>query len=110
MTCMLSGALHGSSSVIANRSEQLLRLSQYVLRASGCTDVDDALTARQLPTGQIEVGVHIADVSYFVKKVKRFFCCLMTCSAFAKYSACCSVDNILSSCCAGACRVKNHIL
>ena len=35
----------------------------------GCTDVDDALSARQLPDGRIEVGVHIADVSYFVKKV-----------------------------------------
>lgn len=30
-------------------------------------DFDDALSARVLPDGDIEVGVHIADVSYFVK-------------------------------------------
>ncbi|KAI8970424.1 exosome complex exonuclease RRP44-like protein [Mycotypha africana] len=33
----------------------------------GCTDIDDALHARQLPNGNWEVGVHIADVTYFVK-------------------------------------------
>ena len=36
---------------------------------AGCTDVDDALSVRQLPNGQTEVGVHIADVSHFVQKV-----------------------------------------
>ncbi|KAH0036052.1 ribonuclease R, partial [Aureobasidium melanogenum] len=33
----------------------------------GCVDIDDALHARTLPNGNIEVGVHIADVSNFVK-------------------------------------------
>ncbi|OAQ81645.1 mitotic control protein dis3 [Purpureocillium lilacinum] len=33
----------------------------------GCQDIDDALHARQLPNGNYEVGVHIADVSHFVK-------------------------------------------
>ncbi|RYP74231.1 hypothetical protein DL771_003164 [Monosporascus sp. 5C6A] len=33
----------------------------------GCQDIDDALHARQLPNGNFEVGVHIADVSHFVK-------------------------------------------
>ena len=33
--------------------------------------MDDALSARQLPDGKFEVGVHIADVSYFVKKVSK---------------------------------------
>ncbi|EPS42877.1 hypothetical protein H072_3153 [Dactylellina haptotyla CBS 200.50] len=33
----------------------------------GCQDIDDALHARQLPNGNCEVGVHIADVSHFVK-------------------------------------------
>lgn len=33
----------------------------------GCTDIDDALHARELPNGNIEVGVHIADVTNFVK-------------------------------------------
>ena len=33
----------------------------------GCQDIDDALHARLLSNGNFEVGVHIADVSYFVK-------------------------------------------
>ncbi|PPQ74156.1 hypothetical protein CVT24_012874 [Panaeolus cyanescens] len=32
----------------------------------GCQDIDDALHARRLPNGNIEAGVHIADVSHFV--------------------------------------------
>lgn len=33
----------------------------------GCTDIDDALHCRFLESGNIEVGVHIADVGYFVQ-------------------------------------------
>lgn len=33
----------------------------------GCVDIDDALHAKPLPSGNFEVGVHIADVSHFVK-------------------------------------------
>lgn len=33
----------------------------------GCTDIDDALHAREIGPGRIEIGVHIADVSHFVK-------------------------------------------
>ena len=33
----------------------------------GCTDIDDALHSRLLPNGNIEVGVHIADVTYFIR-------------------------------------------
>lgn len=33
----------------------------------GCVDIDDALHAVQLPNGNYQVGVHIADVSHFVK-------------------------------------------
>lgn len=33
----------------------------------GCVDIDDALHARPLPNGNFQVGVHIADVSHFVK-------------------------------------------
>lgn len=33
----------------------------------GCQDIDDALHARPLPNGNYEVGVHIADVTHFVK-------------------------------------------
>lgn len=33
----------------------------------GCVDIDDALHAAKLPNGNFEVGVHIADVTHFVK-------------------------------------------
>ena len=33
----------------------------------GCTDIDDALHARLLENGNFEVGVHIADVSHFIR-------------------------------------------
>ncbi|KAK7024218.1 exosome catalytic subunit dis3 [Halocaridina rubra] len=33
----------------------------------GCTDIDDALHCRTLPNGNFEVGVHIADVSHFIR-------------------------------------------
>ena len=33
----------------------------------GCTDIDDALHSRVLPNGNIEVGVHIADVTHFIR-------------------------------------------
>lgn len=33
----------------------------------GCKDIDDALHARDLPNGNIEVGIHIADVAYYMK-------------------------------------------
>jgi len=33
----------------------------------GCKDIDDALHCFRLPNGNFQVGVHIADVSYFVK-------------------------------------------
>ena len=33
----------------------------------GCRDIDDALHCIRLPNGNLQVGVHIADVSYFVR-------------------------------------------
>jgi len=33
----------------------------------GCTDIDDALHAFTLPNGNYQVGVHIADVSHFIR-------------------------------------------
>ncbi|DAZ97028.1 TPA: LOW QUALITY PROTEIN: hypothetical protein N0F65_012897 [Lagenidium giganteum] len=32
----------------------------------GCQDIDDAMSVRLLPNGNVELGVHIADVTYFV--------------------------------------------
>eukprot|EP01061_Rhynchopus_euleeides_P046657 TRINITY_DN895_c6_g1_i1.p1 TRINITY_DN895_c6_g1~~TRINITY_DN895_c6_g1_i1.p1 ORF type:complete len:1075 (+),score=463.79 TRINITY_DN895_c6_g1_i1:82-3306(+) len=34
----------------------------------GCKDIDDALHCEQLPNGNYEVGVHIADVTHFMKE------------------------------------------
>ena len=34
----------------------------------GCTDVDDVLSVRRISDGRVEIGVHIADVSYFVNQ------------------------------------------
>ncbi|XP_070541854.1 DIS3-like exonuclease 1 isoform X2 [Ptychodera flava] len=39
----------------------------FSIDPKGCEDVDDTLSVRQLPNGNLELGVHIADVSYFVK-------------------------------------------
>lgn len=33
----------------------------------GCTDIDDALHCRQIDGGLYEIGVHIADVSHFIR-------------------------------------------
>ena len=33
----------------------------------GCKDIDDALHCRLLPNNNLEIGVHIADVTYFVR-------------------------------------------
>ncbi|CAG9764874.1 unnamed protein product [Ceutorhynchus assimilis] len=33
----------------------------------GCTDIDDALHCRPIKDGKLEVGVHIADVSHFIR-------------------------------------------
>lgn len=33
----------------------------------GCKDIDDALHTRLLPNGNYEVGVHIADVTHFLR-------------------------------------------
>lgn len=33
----------------------------------GCTDIDDALHCRYLSNGNLEVGVHIADVTHFMR-------------------------------------------
>ncbi|KAI0683293.1 RNB-domain-containing protein [Cytidiella melzeri] len=46
--------------------EDLRELIICSIDPPGCQDIDDALHARLLPNGNIEAGVHIADVSRFV--------------------------------------------
>ncbi|XP_012533030.1 exosome complex exonuclease RRP44 [Monomorium pharaonis] len=51
---------------IAQR-EDLRYLDICSVDPPGCTDIDDALHCRTLPDGNFEVGVHIADVSHFIR-------------------------------------------
>ncbi|KAM3926404.1 DIS3-like exonuclease 1 [Leptodactylus fuscus] len=39
----------------------------FSIDPKGCEDVDDALSIRALKSGHLELGVHIADVTHFVK-------------------------------------------
>eukprot|EP00727_Mastigamoeba_balamuthi_P012875 m51a1_g821 putative dis3-like exonuclease 1 (1134) ;mRNA; r:701777-705697 len=40
----------------------------YSIDPVGCRDIDDALSVVKLPNGNYEIGVHIADPSYFVRE------------------------------------------
>ncbi|XP_075997887.1 exosome complex exonuclease RRP44 [Genypterus blacodes] len=47
--------------------EDLRPLSVCSVDPPGCTDIDDALHCKELDNGNLEVGVHIADVSHFIR-------------------------------------------
>ncbi|NXK87714.1 RRP44 exonuclease, partial [Formicarius rufipectus] len=47
--------------------EDLRHLNVCSVDPPGCTDIDDALHCREMENGNIEVGVHIADVSHFIR-------------------------------------------
>ncbi|KAK7856151.1 exosome complex exonuclease rrp44 like protein a [Quercus suber] len=56
-----------SSEDLANPIRQDLRdLRVFSVDPPGCKDIDDALHCTALPSGNFEVGVHIADVTNFV--------------------------------------------
>ncbi|WAQ80729.1 hypothetical protein PtA15_1A67 [Puccinia triticina] len=55
-----------SSSPLWNNREDFRDLMVCSIDPPGCQDIDDALHAKRLANGNIEVGVHIADVSHFV--------------------------------------------
>ncbi|GMH06614.1 hypothetical protein Nepgr_008454 [Nepenthes gracilis] len=46
--------------------EDLRHLHVFSVDPPGCKDIDDALHCTRLPSGNFEVGVHIADVTNFV--------------------------------------------
>ncbi|KAI9024932.1 hypothetical protein CLU79DRAFT_745488 [Phycomyces nitens] len=50
------------------RRKDLRPLTVFSIDPPNCQDIDDALSIRELKDGNIELGVHIADVSYFVKE------------------------------------------
>ncbi|XP_060895956.1 exosome complex exonuclease RRP44 [Labrus mixtus] len=47
--------------------EDLRHLTVCSVDPPGCTDIDDALHCLELDNGNLEVGVHIADVSHFIR-------------------------------------------
>ncbi|XP_005105731.1 exosome complex exonuclease RRP44 [Aplysia californica] len=49
------------------RRRDLRHLDICSVDPPGCTDIDDALHCRELENGNYEVGVHIADVSHFIR-------------------------------------------
>ncbi|KAJ2391829.1 exosome catalytic subunit dis3, partial [Coemansia sp. RSA 2603] len=53
--------------VASGKRQDLRHLDICSIDPPGCTDIDDALHAFELPNGNFQVGVHIADVTNFVK-------------------------------------------
>ncbi|KAJ1964635.1 exosome catalytic subunit dis3 [Dipsacomyces acuminosporus] len=51
----------------SGKRRDLRELNVCSIDPPGCTDIDDALHAIELPNGNFQVGVHIADVTNFVK-------------------------------------------
>uniref|UniRef100_A0A3P9M311 Exosome complex exonuclease RRP44 n=1 Tax=Oryzias latipes TaxID=8090 RepID=A0A3P9M311_ORYLA len=49
------------------KRKDLRHLTVCSVDPPGCTDIDDALHCRELENGNLEVGVHIADVSHFIR-------------------------------------------
>uniref|UniRef100_A0A8C7ZLU8 Exosome complex exonuclease RRP44 n=1 Tax=Oryzias sinensis TaxID=183150 RepID=A0A8C7ZLU8_9TELE len=49
------------------KRQDLRHLTVCSVDPPGCTDIDDALHCRELENGNLEVGVHIADVSHFIR-------------------------------------------
>ncbi|KAG0260863.1 exosome catalytic subunit dis3 [Mortierella polycephala] len=50
-----------------NGREDFRSLNVCSIDPPGCTDIDDALHVTPLPNGNYQVGVHIADVTHFVR-------------------------------------------
>lgn len=46
--------------------EDFRNIRVFSVDPPGCTDIDDALSCTALPSGNLQVGVHIADVTSFV--------------------------------------------
>ena len=56
----------GSTSVAESRHD-FREVTTFTIDPADAKDFDDALSFRELENGHVEVGVHIADVSYYVK-------------------------------------------
>ena len=65
MACLPPPTWKITDEVVAERTD-LRHLPVVSIDPPGCKDIDDALHCIRLPNGRLEVGVHIADVTYFV--------------------------------------------
>ncbi len=50
------------------KRKDLRKARTFTIDPEDAKDFDDALSVKKLPNGNYEIGVHIADVSFFVKK------------------------------------------
>jgi hypothetical protein len=62
-----TGTLHDSQCPVRRGREDLRDLVVCSVDPPGCKDIDDALHARPLAGGNLELGVHIADVTHFLE-------------------------------------------
>lgn len=67
MQCLPPNDWHISDEEIKRRRD-IRSINVMSIDPPGCRDIDDALHARVLPNGNIEIGVHIADVTHFVRE------------------------------------------
>jgi exosome complex exonuclease DIS3/RRP44 len=66
LDCLPSQSFAIPASELSSRAD-LRHLAVCSVDPPGCKDIDDALHCVKLANGNFEVGVHIADVSYFVR-------------------------------------------
>ena len=77
---LLACTMFDSNTILDRATMQVLGLTLSVMQCRedlrhlpicsvdppGCKDIDDALHVQELPNGNIELGVHIADVTNFL--------------------------------------------
>ncbi len=57
----------GITPEVVARREDMRGVTTFTIDPKDAKDFDDALSFRKLPDGNVEVGVHIADVTYYVR-------------------------------------------
>ncbi|XP_060772943.1 DIS3-like exonuclease 2 [Neoarius graeffei] len=68
LACLPQGRPWTISPDELRRRRDLRKECIFTIDPATARDLDDALSCKQLPDGNFEVGVHIADVSYFVEE------------------------------------------
>jgi exosome complex exonuclease DIS3/RRP44 len=66
MACLPPSDWKITEDIVALRTD-LRHIPVVSIDPPGCKDIDDALHCIRLPNGRLEAGVHIADVTHFVK-------------------------------------------